>query len=139
MIVLLATKLPAGCRPFSSDVKVRVPSADVTVFPDVSIVCGRVERAKDDRHAILNPGLVVEVTSTSTEDYDRGVKLKLYKAIGSVQAIWIVSHSSPRVTVIERHKRSWKVSEHRTGAVLTLAAPALTIDVSAIYSALDGL
>ena len=139
VIALLATKLPSGCRPFSSDMKVRIPSVDVTVYPDASVVCGRVERARDDKHATLNPGLIIEVTSPSTEDYDRGAKLKHYKLIKSVQAIWIVSHAVGRVTVVERHKKGWKVSDRGASDTLTLASPPLTIDVAAIYRALDGL
>lgn len=110
MIALLAAKLPTGCRPFSSDVRVRIPTIDVAAYPDVSVVCGKVDRARDDKQALLNPGLLVEITSPSTEDYDRGEKLRHYKLIKALQAVWIVSHSTSRVTVVERAKKGWRVT-----------------------------
>lgn len=139
IIASLQSKLPAGCRALSSDVRVRIASTDVTVFPDASVVCGKLQRAADDQLAIVNPGLIVEVTSPSTEEYDRGDKLKQYKLLKSVQVVWIVSHASRRVTVVERHAKVWKTTEFGKGERLTLATPPLTIDVDAIYRALDGL
>ena len=139
VMALLDSKLPSGCPTFSSDVKIRIPSRDVSIFPDGSVVCGKVERARDDRLAIVNPGLIVEVTSRSTEDHDRGEKLEEYKRIKSLQAIWIVAYDSRRVTVVERQKKGWKQSDRGVTERLTLAAPALTIDVEEIYRVLEGL
>lgn len=137
---LLTAMLPSGCRAFNSDMLLRIPSLDVSVFPDGMVVCGKVERqAMGTKGAILNPGLVIEVTSPSTEAFDRGEKLAAYKTIKSLQAVWIISHREPRITVVERNKKSWRSSEHRAGKTVTLAAPALTVDVDAIYRALDGL
>ncbi len=138
IITLLGAKLPSGCRTFSSDVKVRIAAGDITVFPDAFLVCGKVQRAADDALAVANPGLIIEVTSPSTKEYDRGDKLKAYKLLKSVQAIWLIAHEGPRVTAVERQGKSWKTLEHGKGDRLTLTAPALTIDVDAIYRALDG-
>jgi len=78
-IVALARALPASCRIATSDLKVRVESPDHTTFPDVSVVCGEPIMAAIDPNALTNPTLLVEVTSRSTEDYDRGDKLSHYK------------------------------------------------------------
>lgn len=139
IIILVGSKLPRGCRAMSSDVKIRIPESDVSVFPDGSVTCGRLERARDDKEAVLNPGLVVEVTSLSTEAYDRGAKLDQYKRIKSLRAVWIVAHAIKRVTVIERAGKTWRTSERGAGERLTLDSPPLTIDVDAVYSVLDGL
>lgn len=139
VIALLGAKLPSGCRALSSDLKVRIPASDVTVYPDASVICGKIERAADDKQAALNPMLVVEVTSPSTEEYDRGEKLAEYKAIKSLKAIWIVSHAKPRVTVHERTKKGWRATEFGPGERLTLSEPPLSVDVDAIYRALDGI
>jgi len=139
IIELLGGRLPRGGRAFTSDVKVQIPATNVAVFPDVSIVCGKIESASGDKESILNPGLIVEITSPSTEQDDRGDKLELYKSIKSLQAIWIVSHSGPRVTVIERQKKGWRSRELGSGEQLTLTTPLLTIDVDAIYRVLDDM
>ena len=78
---------------------------DLSTFPDVTVVCGEREVAAIDRNAVTNPTLLVEVTSNSTEDYDRGEKLNHYKQCPSVQAVLFVSHRLPRVTVISNRIR----------------------------------
>ncbi|GMU62552.1 MAG: hypothetical protein AMXMBFR34_43150 [Myxococcaceae bacterium] len=111
-----------------------------SVFPDGQVVCGKADRISvGNKTAILNPGLVIEVTSPSTEAYDGGAKLEVYKTVKSLQAVWIVSHKRPKVTVLERHKRSWRETTFGAGEHLTLASPALTVDVDAIYAVLQGL
>ena len=137
VLALLDARLSAGCRTFNSDLKVRI--ADVTLFPDGAVVCGKVERAAGDKHSIVNPGLIVEVTSPSTEEYDRGDKLEQYKLIKSLQSVWIVSHAGRRVTVVERNKRGWRTTDRGPGAQLVLSSPPLTIDVDAIYRVIEGL
>ena len=67
---LVSPLLPAGCRVLSSDVKIRVSATNFAAYPDLSIVCGVMERA-DDPNAVVNPRFLIEVTSRSTEDYDR--------------------------------------------------------------------
>ncbi|MBL8956576.1 MAG: Uma2 family endonuclease [Myxococcaceae bacterium] len=139
VLTLLSAKLPRGCRATNSDVKVRIVEPDLGLFPDGAVVCGKLERARDDKDSITNPGLIVEVTSPSTEAYDRGTKLEQYKLIKSLQSVWLVSHATKRVTVVERHGRGWRTSDRGAGEQLTLSAPALTLDVDEIYEALDGL
>lgn len=139
LLVLLGARLPRTCRAINSDVKIRVPDADVGLFPDGSVVCGKLERARDDKDALVNPVLIVEVTSPSTEAYDRGAKLEQYKRIKSLAAVWLVSHAARRVTSVERSGKSWRTTVRETGEQLTLAAPPLAVDVDAIYAALDGL
>jgi len=68
------------CRAFSSDVRVRIPETDLATYPDLSIVCGQLETAPDDKDAITNPIVLVEVLSDSTEAYDRGAKLAQWLA-----------------------------------------------------------
>jgi Uma2 family endonuclease len=137
---LLRAKIPSGCHAFNSDTMIRIEAADATVFPDGSVACGKVERWRfENKIAIRNPGLIVEVTSPSTEDYDRGAKLDAYKTIPTLQAVWLVSHDEPLVTVVERQKRGWRSTKLGSGKHLTLATPALTVDVDAIYAALQGL
>jgi Uma2 family endonuclease len=67
------------CRVYSSDLRVR--AADLTTYPDVTVVCGDVERDPADPNTARNPKFIVEVTSPNTEDYDRGEKLERYQQI----------------------------------------------------------
>lgn len=87
MTRILGNALRGMCSVFSSDLKVRIEATDLSTFPDVSVVCGEKAFSPIDKHAICNPTLVVEVTSRSTEDYDRGEKLSHYQQCPSVQSI----------------------------------------------------
>ncbi len=82
---LLSAKL-LQCTVLNSDVKVHIDVAAAATFPDASVVFGSIQRATIDAHAIVNPVLIVEVTSPSTEDYDRGAKLAQYQRLDSVRA-----------------------------------------------------
>lgn len=73
---LPGSRLPRDCRVFTSDLRIRIPSTALSTSPDAAVVCGRTQRASDDSYAVTNPILLVEVTSNSTEDYDRGEKLR---------------------------------------------------------------
>jgi Uma2 family endonuclease len=130
--------LPEGCTAFSSDVKVRVEATDLSTYPDVSIVYGPLERAKDDPNAITNPRFVVEVTSPSTEDYDRGDKLSQYKQLPSLEAVILISHHRRQVTLIRRTGATWADEVVRAGERVELPG-AFAFDVSELYAVLDGL
>jgi Uma2 family endonuclease len=138
-IVALARAVPPSCRIATSDLKVRVDSSDLTTFPDVSVVCGEPIMAAIDPNALTNPTVLVEVTSRSTEDYDRGDKLSHYKQLPSLRAVLFVSHRTRCVTVVERtanDPRRWDEREARGGETITLASPAITIPVDELY---DGI
>jgi Uma2 family endonuclease len=76
LIGVLRGQLPPACRAFTSDLRVRIPATGLTTYPDAAVVCGRTQRAAEDPLAVTNPVLLIEVTSPSTEDYDRGEKLR---------------------------------------------------------------
>ncbi len=125
--------LPKGCRPSTSDMKVRVEASDLSTFPDVSVVCGERLVSNIDANALINPTLLVEVTSKSTEDYDRGDKLSHYKQIPSLKAVLFISHRSRSITLVERTNTGWDEREFRAGEVVTLAAPTISFPVDEIY------
>src|SRR5262252_2208809 len=69
------------CNIYNSDVRVRVVATGLDTYPDLSVVWGREERDLDDRLSLINPVVLVEVLSPSTEEYDRGEKLEHYRRI----------------------------------------------------------
>lgn len=136
-IRLLGNALQGRCRVSSSDLKVRIEASDLSTFPDVTVVCGKREVSTRDRNAVVNPTLLVEVTSASTEDYDRGEKLSHYKQCPSLCAVLFVSHRRPRVTVVSRAGSGWEQTEFRSGETLRLASPLLTLSVDALYEGVE--
>ncbi len=134
MIRLLGNLLLDRCRVSSSDLKVRIEATDLSTFPDATVVCGVRLVSSLDANAVVNPTLLVEVTSPSTEDYDRGEKLNHYKQCPSVRAVLLVSHRRPWVTVVERSAQSgWSQREYRAGEVVELVEPALSVAIDELY------
>jgi Uma2 family endonuclease len=136
VIRLLGNQLLGRCRVSSSDLKVRVEATDLSTFPDVTVVCGDRKVSTIDKYAVTNPTVLVEVTSTSTEDYDRGEKLNHYKQCPSVCAVLLVSHRRPQVTLVERSNDGWQQREFRSGDTVLLTEPALNVSVDELY---DGI
>lgn len=129
----LRAALPSGCVVFSSDLKVRVEATDLSTFPDVSVGCGPQEPSPLDRDALTNPVLLVEVTSRSTEDYDRGDKASHYKQLSSLRAVLFVSHRERHVTLVERQGSGWAEREFRGGEEVLVAEPSVRLAVDELY------
>lgn len=90
------------CGTLNSDMLVRIDEYNA-VYPDASVVCGKRRFADDARLALLNPVLVIEVTSPSTMADDRGWKLELYKSLPSLRACLIIDQ---RRIFAELHTRA---------------------------------
>jgi Uma2 family endonuclease len=133
-IGVLRTALLDRCRISTSDLKVRIEATNLSTFPDVSVVCGERELSSIDRNATTNPSLLVEVTSKSTEDYDRGEKLSHYKQCPSLQAVLFVSHRRPQVSVVSRDGNGWSTREYRRGERVSVPALSLELSVDELYA-----
>jgi Uma2 family endonuclease len=131
---LLGNALPQGCRAYSSDLRVRIEASDVTTYPDATIVCGALQLASQDPLAVTNPVLLVEVTSASTDAYDRGAKLEQYKLLPSVQEVLLVSHKQRQLSVHRRRADgAWTVSESFALHAVTLESISTVLRVEDVY------
>lgn len=87
------------CRPFTGDMAVWTPTLPPYRYPDASAACGELEFKHIKGHdALVNPTLVVEVTSPSTVVLDEGPKFVAYQAIPTLREYLLVSQDEPRVT-----------------------------------------
>ena len=96
-----------GCSFFPSDLRVHNPENTLYTYPDVVVVCGKEEYLDDKSDTLLNPTVLFEVLSTSTEDYDRGTKFKLYRSIPSLQNYVLVSSTEFAAEVYTRSNDQW--------------------------------
>jgi Uma2 family endonuclease len=120
------------CRVYTSDARVRVAATGFDTYPDVTVVCGRAELDPEDKNALTNPLVLVEITSDGTEAYDRGEKLDHYKRISSLREVMIVSHREHRIDVHRRTETGeWTTLEARERA--ELASIGATLVVEEIY------
>jgi Uma2 family endonuclease len=113
------------CRVFSSDLRIRVTATGLGTYPDITVVCGRLELDPQDKkgHTVVNPQVIVEVLSPSTEDYDRGEKLEHYKRIDSLQEVVLIAHDERSIEVMRRDEDGWSRTVHRRGAVELRSLP----------------
>ena len=73
------------CRVYPSDLKLRIEATGLYTYPDLSVVCGEPQLDSDAGEVLLNPVVLVEVLSESTEAYDRGKKFEHYRTIPSLK------------------------------------------------------
>jgi Uma2 family endonuclease len=100
------------CTVTSSDARLRVSPTGLHTYPDVMVVCGEAEFADDQRDTVLNPTLIVEVLSKSTEGHDRGFKFAQYRKLDSLREYVLVSTGEPRVEKFLRQPDGqWLLSE----------------------------
>lgn len=79
------------CDVFLNDMRVKVQKIDKYVYPDVVVVCGDLELEDQEFDTLLNPIVIIEILSNSTEIYDRGKKFAHYRLIPSLQEYILVS------------------------------------------------
>ena len=100
------------CKLYANDMRVRVDSTGLYTYPDLAVVCGKA--LFDDTHldTLLNPTLIVEVLSDSTEAYDRGRKFEHYRKLGSLVEYVLIAQSRPHVDSYRRQPdQQWLLTE----------------------------
>jgi Uma2 family endonuclease len=133
VIIALGAQLRGRpCRTYTSDARVRVVATGLDTYPDVAVLCDREVHDVEDENALTNPVVLVEVTSNSSEAYDRGEKLEHYKQIPSLREVVIVSHRERLLELSRREGAAWTRLEARTGA-LELTSIACKLDVEDLY------
>ena len=112
------------CTVYNSDMKVR-STQEHYAYPDVTVVCGEAQFGGEEREVLLNPTLIVEVLSPSTEAWDRGGKFEQYRQRESLQEYVLIAQDRPHV---ERYARQadgqWLLTEVN-GLEAVLALPSI--------------
>lgn len=122
------------CRVFSADLRVKVESTGLSTYPDVSVVCGKLETASDDPQAIVNPMVLVEVLSDSTEAYDRGEKFAHYRRIPSLREYVLLSQRERRIEVHRLNASGhWELHEAVGGESIELTSLGCRLTVDEVY------
>ena len=138
LIHSLMNRVRDGCLVLANDMKVRVLNPTRFFYPDISVVCDRPQLADDKRDVLLNPLIVIEVLSGSTENYDRGRKFLSYQEIPSLQEYLLVSQDEALIEHYRREAEHW-VYTKSDGLEATVALPAAgcEIPLREIYAQVD--
>lgn len=101
-----------SCNVYPSDMRLKVSSSGLYTYPDVMVVCGEEQFDDDEEDTLLNPILIVEVLSKSTERQVRGAKFEHYSKLGSLQEYLLVAQNHPRLELFTKQSAGrWLLAE----------------------------
>jgi len=103
-----------NCRPFGSDLRIHIPLNSLYTYPDISVVCGKIETTDNTFDTIINPSIIIEILSATTRDYDKGGKFALYRDITSLKEYIIIDSEQVAVEKFIRNMDgSWQLTEFK--------------------------
>jgi Uma2 family endonuclease len=118
------------CIPYNADLRIKVEATGLFTYPDLSVICGPLKFASGTDDTVVNPTVLVEVLSESTEGYDRGTKFEHYRQIDTLREYLLVSQKQPRIEqFIRQADGRWLLNE-AVGLEKALALPSLKIEIS---------
>jgi Uma2 family endonuclease len=125
------------CRVHTSDLRIYVQATGLATFPDGSVVCGPFRQHEPSPTATaLNPSVLLEITSDSSEEYDTGTKLESYLTIPTLRDYIVVSHRERRITVHQRTDGGeWIMRNAIANGRLSLSSLPVELVVDEVYRA----
>jgi Uma2 family endonuclease len=123
------------CEAYATDMRVRVSAARMYTYPDLTIVCGEPQFADDQKDTLLNPVVLIEVLSPSTEGYDRGIKFGHYRTLPSLREYLAVAQDRAHIEhYVRQPDNRWLLSEYSSlDEALVLPSLELSIPLAEIY------
>ncbi len=123
------------CRASIADLRIQVAATGLYTYPDIVVVCGEPQLADGSFDTLLNPTLIVEVISPTTEAYDRGKKFAHYRTIESLAEVVLVSQERVEVEQFSRQPEGgWLLREaNRLEDSLPLASIGCELSLAAVY------
>ena len=122
----------SGCRPYGSDAGIETDDRSIR-YPDLTIACG--PQLTEDRKALVEPRVVMEVLSPGTRPLDEGAKLAEYQRLPSIETIVLVDPIAERVRVIQRlGPDEWHDRRHLEPADVALPGLGLTIPHAEMFA-----
>ncbi len=121
------------CNIFPSDMRLKTPSG-LYAYPDISVVCGEVQFEDSHQDTLLNPVVLVEVLSPSTERYDRGRKFQHYRTLPTLRDVLLVAQDSLRVEQYTWQAGRWTLIDvGGNDGVVQLDSLGCALPLTAIY------
>jgi len=126
------------CSAFPGDMRITIPQTPHYAYADVVIVCGQPQLDDDFKDNLLNPIVIIEVLSPSTERYDRGTKFESYQRIASLMEYVLVSQDRPRVEQFFRQPDGrWLYSETSAEGIIKLTSIECDLLLKDIYDKVE--
>ncbi|MDX2285582.1 MAG: Uma2 family endonuclease [Bacteroidia bacterium] len=127
---LSAHEARCGCTAFNGDLRIRIEAEDCFLYPEAAVVCGPEQYSPLDPDALVNPVLIAEVLSESTEAYDRGEKFRLYRTLASLRDYVLISQKQPLVEVFSRDESGlWQFRAYE-GLETAISLPTMDAEIA---------
>jgi|SRR5882724_9623716 len=139
--ILYSQLLGRPCEAFIGDMRLRVEATGLHTYPDIVVVCGEPRLTDAELDTLLNPTLIVEVLSSSTEAYDRGKKFAHYRTIESLAEVVLISQEPVEVERFSRQPEGggWLLLEaNRLEDRLPLPSIGCELPLAAVYERVFG-
>jgi Uma2 family endonuclease len=127
------------CKVYPSDMRLRIPQTGLYTYPDVSVVCGTPQFDDKERDTLLNPIIVIEILSPSTERYDRGKKFQNYRTVSSLQEYLLVSQDEYHIEYYRnQNDGNWMLTSYDgIAATIKLKAIDCSLSLEDVYNKVD--
>ncbi|MFZ1642410.1 MAG: Uma2 family endonuclease [Candidatus Contendobacter sp.] len=126
------------CLAYVNDLRVKVNATGLYTYPDVAALCGEPQFEDEQMDTLLNPSVIIEILSPSTEAYDRGDKFAHYRRLPSLMEYVLIAQNKVRVEHYIRQDNKWVLTEMDSlDETLCLASIQCEIPLREIYAKVD--
>lgn len=128
-----------SCKVYPSHMRVKIPATGLYTYPDVTVMCGKAQFEDIDRDTLLNPSVIVEILSKSTEGYDRGKKFQNYRTLESLTEYVLIAQDAVHIEhYIRQPDNQWLLSEAKDlSAVAGLPTIQCSLVLIDVYDKVD--
>ncbi|QTA84552.1 Uma2 family endonuclease [Desulfonema magnum] len=129
------------CAAYLTNMRMKIERTGLYTYPDVMVVCGEEKFGDEKQDTLLNPDVIIEVLSDSTESYDRGKKFENYRKLDSLREYVLISQNSRKIEKYARtEKRQWLLTESdEKNPTIILESIGCELKLSEVYDKIEGI
>lgn len=123
-----------NCKLLNSDAKLHIETSNKFLYPDAMVICGEIEKPKNEVSSVVNPTVIIEVLSKSTEAYDRGDKFYFYRQVPSLKEYILIDQYKPLADIHTKNGDFWSIKRVQgLGSKLEITSLEMYLDLSDVY------
>lgn len=136
LVISLGTQMRGRpCDVFSGDMRIHIPATGLYTYPDVAALCNAPQFEDDQQDVLLNPSVIIEVLSPSTEAYDRGAKFDHYRSIETLRTYVLIAQDNIHIERFQRQESGWLLTvAKRLEASVRLEAIGCELALADVYA-----